>query len=57
MQNRIMLQRRKQVRLGDLLIEFGFLTQEQLQQALAQQRMTKEPLGSVLMNLLLKILY
>ena len=51
MQNRIMLQRRKQVRLGDLLIEFGFLTQEQLQQALAQQRMTKEPLGSVLMNL------
>ncbi|MBT8144441.1 MAG: GspE/PulE family protein [Gammaproteobacteria bacterium] len=36
---------RKRIRLGDLLIEEGVITQEQLQQALARQKQTGKKLG------------
>ncbi|MFC4767990.1 GspE/PulE family protein [Effusibacillus consociatus] len=35
-------------RLGDLLIEFGLITDDQLEQALAEQKVTKQPLGEIL---------
>ena len=38
-------------RLGDLLIEDGLITREQLQRALADQRGTRDKIGSVLIRL------
>lgn len=42
---------RTRKRLGDLLIEAGFLSQEQLEKALSVQKKTNERLGKVLINL------
>ncbi|QJW45343.1 Flp pilus assembly complex ATPase component TadA [bacterium BFN5] len=42
---------RTRKRLGDLLIESGFLSQEQLEKALSVQKKTNERLGKVLINL------
>lgn len=35
-------------RLGDLLLEFGLITREQLEQALAEQKVSSQPLGEIL---------
>ncbi|WP_018131345.1 GspE/PulE family protein [Effusibacillus pohliae] len=35
-------------RLGDLLLEFGLVTADQLEQALAEQKVTRQPLGEIL---------
>ena len=40
----------KSKRLGDILISDGLLTQEQLEEALAQQKQTHERLGAVLIE-------
>ncbi|GAX88492.1 GspE/PulE family protein [Effusibacillus lacus] len=37
-------------RLGDLLLEFGLVTKDQLDQALAEQKVTGQPLGEVLIQ-------
>lgn len=37
-------------RIGEMLVEVGILTPEQLQQALREQRETEERLGDVLIN-------
>ncbi len=41
---------RKKVRLGDLLVEHNFITEEQLQQALADQKKSGHKLGRVLID-------
>jgi type IV pilus assembly protein PilB len=42
---------RKRVRLGELLVEAGLITKEQLEEALKQQRATGERLGKVLVSM------
>ncbi len=42
---------RKKKRLGDLLIDAGVITEEQLGRALTEQKQTKEKLGSVLIEM------
>ncbi|MCO7226308.1 GspE/PulE family protein [Pleionea sp. CnH1-48] len=42
---------RKKIRLGDLLVEGGVITEEQLLDALKQQKSTGQRLGSMLVNL------
>lgn len=41
----------KRLRLGEILINAGILTEEQLQIGLAKQQQTKEPIGEILVNL------
>lgn len=41
---------RKKIRLGDLLVETGSITQEQLERALAKQKERKKKLGEVLVD-------
>ena len=41
---------RKKIRLGDLLVEHGMISQEQLETALAQQKTTRSRLGRVLVE-------
>ena len=42
--------RLKKNRLGDLLLSSGIITQEQLDNALSEQKMTREPIGKVLIR-------
>ena len=51
MQNRIILERRQPMRLGDLLRTYGIITEEQLQEALKIQQQTHKYLGQVLLEL------
>ena len=46
-----MLEFRKRVRLGDVLIEKGLITQEQLEKALSEQKEKGTLLGETLVNL------
>ena len=45
------LQPRRPKRLGDILIENGVLTEDQLQIALTEQKRSREPLGQIIVNL------
>ena len=40
----------KHIRLGDLLIQVGLITEEQLQEALALQKTSRDRLGKVLID-------
>src|SRR3990167_6636080 len=42
---------RKSLQIGELLIERGLVTREQLERALQEQKETKEPLGRILLKL------
>ncbi|TCT16892.1 type II secretion system protein E (GspE) [Natranaerovirga pectinivora] len=46
-----MIGTRKKLRLGDLLIEYGLMTQQQLDEALARQKQTGGKLGEILINM------
>ena len=51
MQNRILLNRRQPIRLGDLLLAYGIISQDQLNEALKIQQQTHKYLGQILMDL------
>ena len=42
--------KRKKIRLGDLLVETGCITEEQLQRALAKQKERNKKLGEILVD-------
>ena len=50
MENKIVLQRTKKVRLGELLREFNVISEEQLEKALALQKGSDLKLGEILIN-------
>ena len=50
MENKILLKRNKKIRIGELLIEFGVITQEDLNNALEIQKKTGSKLGEVLVS-------